>query len=211
MHSPLVTCLCLTRNRREWLPKALECFARQTYHNCELLVIADSESDVEGIVPRALICPGVVGKKRNFGCTYAAGELIAIWDDDDYSAPGRIEAQVRRLELSQKQVTAYHSMKFTDSEKWWQYIGGPNSGLATSLMFTREHWKGNLFQEINCGQDEHFIATAASRRQFVAEPDLNLMYATNHPKNTSPRTNLRGQCWKPLPGFRWPEEAVCAT
>ena len=40
---PLVTCLCLTMaGRSEFLKRAVECFARQTYPHKELLIVADS-------------------------------------------------------------------------------------------------------------------------------------------------------------------------
>jgi glycosyltransferase involved in cell wall biosynthesis len=50
-----------------------------------------------------------IGAKRNLGCEAARGEIIAHWDDDDYSAPGRLEDQVRRILTSGKAVTGYNS------------------------------------------------------------------------------------------------------
>src|SRR3954465_8432998 len=103
---PLVTCLCLTRNRREWLPRAIACFQAQTYERRELLIVADGD-DVRDLVaglpalpPGTLGCTGArlgIGAKRNWGCQRATGELIAHWDDDDYSAPTRLADQVARL------------------------------------------------------------------------------------------------------------------
>ena len=138
--NPLITCLCLTRSRREWLPKAIACFQAQTHEPRELLIVADQPSDVEGLVPDApnihvLYAPGVVGTKRNIGSDAAAGEFIAVWDDDDWSEPGRLADQVARLLETGKSVTGYYSMKFTDGVKWWQYTGWPNMALGTSLDY----------------------------------------------------------------------------
>ena len=49
---PLVTCLCLTKNRRNWLPKAIDCYQSQTYENREMLVVA-SGVDVADIIAAA--------------------------------------------------------------------------------------------------------------------------------------------------------------
>src|SRR5690348_4458021 len=101
---PLVTCLCLTRNRREWLPQAIVCFQLQTYEHRELLIVADGD-DVSDLVPQEdsrirLVCSGsrlTIGAKRNYGCAHACGEIIAHWDDDDYSAQQRLTEQVALL------------------------------------------------------------------------------------------------------------------
>lgn len=207
--SGLVTCLCLTKNRREWLPTAIACFERQTYPNRELLIVADFPGDVEGLIPpderiRVMFTgSAVVGRKRNLGCEQARGEFVAIWDDDDFSAPGRLADQVPRLEKSGRAVTGYHSMKFTDGKSWWLYPG-PKVGfvLATSMLFRRDWWLMHRFQEIQRDQDEMFGTQAASRKQLEVAGDLDLMYATCHPKNTSPR-NMKAHMWQRLPEYRW--------
>lgn len=216
----LVTCLCLTRDRREWLPKALDCFARQTYPHKQLLIVADKPSDWVAVLAAPLAFgagdsirvietgPQCVGVKRNMGCADALGDVIAHWDDDDYSAPGRLADQVGRLESSGKAVTGYHSMKFTDGRSWWFYPGEPRGfALGTSLCYRRAWWHEHQFQEINCGQDEEFGRAAARAGQLEVAGDLDLMYATIHPGNTSPRA-LSAPCWHPLPGFER-QEALC--
>lgn len=219
MSNPLVTCLCLTRNRREWLPKAIACFERQTYQERELVIIADGEDPVTDLVPKdariRLMVIGwtslVVGKKRNIGCQYAQGEIIAHWDDDDYSAPHRLAHQVGRLSATGKWVTGYHSMKFTDGMRWWQYRGSAGFVLGTSLCYRRAFWTQHPFAQIQCGQDEAFGATAVRQGTLAAEKDLNLMYATNHAGNTSPRpTGAVSASWSLLEDFQWTDGAVSA-
>lgn len=212
MDNPLVSCLCLTKNRREWLPKAIECFLKQTYENRELVIVADTEVDTGGLVsPEMLVIfsPGVVGAKRNAGCSAARGKIIAVWDDDDYSAPGRLAQQVSAMTESGKAVTAYTSMKFTDGPRWWQYRDTGNA-LATSLCFLRSWWLTHKFREIQCGQDEAFAAQALAAKQLLRHGDLDLMYATNHPGNTWDRSRLVGNraSWTPLPDFEW-KDGVC--
>jgi glycosyltransferase involved in cell wall biosynthesis len=213
MDKPLVTCLCLTKNRREWLPKAIECFLRQTYENRELVIVADEEQDYVGLVPedprvRVIHAPGVVGAKRNRGCEAARGELIAIWDDDDYSAPGRIEYQVGRMQSSAKDVVGWYSIKFTNGSKWWFYCGDASYAIATTMMFRKSRWERNRFNEIQCGQDEVFAMIANSERQLLSEREIGMVYATIHPNNTA-RKHPQG--WKQLVGFVWADPVRAAA
>lgn len=214
---PLVTCMCLTRDRREWLPTAIECFLRQDYEGpTELLIVDSGRESVADLVPAddpriRLIVVGFttlnVGGLRNAACEAAAGRIIAHWDDDDYSAPRRLTHQVERLR--HMAVTGFHSMKFRDGREWWQYTGSASMACGTSLCYWREWWAQKPFADLQCGQDEQFATYAASRRMLAADGDLGLMYATIHAGNTSPRgVDLPGNsCWKKLPGFEWREAA----
>jgi glycosyltransferase involved in cell wall biosynthesis len=209
----LVTCLCLTRNRREWLPQAIGCFAAQTYPDKELLIVADGE-DVRDLACNAPV--GVrlievqtgmkVGAKRNAGCEQATGSLIAHWDDDDHSAPSRLAHQVAMLRASEKAVAGYHSMRFTDGRAWWQQHGAHVTALGTSLCYQRAWWRSHPFEHRQIGQDEAFARAAWSDRQLVTADAGGQMYATVHEGNTSKR-KLSGDGWESLPGFEWKDAA----
>ena len=197
-----VTCLCLTRNRLEWLPKAIRCFQRQTYRNRELLILADGQ-DVRHLVPDDprirlihLARRPEIGAKRNYGCERAAGEIITHWDDDDHSAPGRLAEQIERLLDSGKAVAGFHSMRFTDGSRWWKYEGTRNYALGTSLCYRRNWWLVHPFPVVQVGEDNQFVAAAHAAGELVTADAGDLMYATNHPGNTSPRK--MGDNWRPL-------------
>lgn len=198
-----MTCLCLTRNRREWLPKAIKCFQKQTYANRELLILADGD-DVRDLVPdddriRLVHLEGhpQVGDKRNIGCELARGDIVAHWDDDDYSAPGRLADQLQRLSESGKAVTGYYSMRFTDGGRWWMYRGHQYYALGTSLLFRRDWWMKNRFPLLHIGEDNGFVNHAYSQGEFVSAEAGDLMHATIHPGNTSPRS-CSGNQWREL-------------
>jgi glycosyltransferase involved in cell wall biosynthesis len=198
-----VTCLCLTRNRREWLPKAIECFQAQTYPHREMLILA-SGHDVRDLAPnddRSIRLVHIedgrkIGENRNFGCDRSAGEFIAIWDDDDYSAPGRLEDQVRRIEDSGKAVTGYRTMYFTDGVRWWLYRGRPGFALGTSLLFRRSWWIEHRFLDVQIGEDSDFVE--AARAEITVTDAQSLMFARVHARNTSPKnTGQWGQVAEP--------------
>jgi glycosyltransferase involved in cell wall biosynthesis len=204
------SCICITRNRRAWLPRAIECFLRQTHEQRELLILIDGD-DVTDIIPkdpriRTLLLASrlPIGAKRNLACLHSRGEVIVHWDDDDYSAPGRIASQVRKLEQSGKAVTAYQSMKFTDGKNWFLYSGNAAIAVGTSLCYRRDWWLNNRFPEQQISEDSEFARAAANGLELVTEGDQGLMFATIHPDNTSDRgNNLNAPPWSELPGFVW--------
>jgi len=97
----LITAVTATRNRPDFIRKAIELFEAQTWPSKELLVVADDDDTTA--IPNA---PGVrvvrIPKtwpqaKRRAAYPFAQGEIIAHWDDDDYFAPNRLEVQAECL------------------------------------------------------------------------------------------------------------------
>lgn len=138
----------------------------------------------------------MIGQKRNFGSERADGKVIAVWDDDDFSAPGRLADQLARMQEQNKAVTGYHSMLFTDGQQWWQYSGSENYALGTSLCYRRDWWQRHPFKAVQVGEDNGFVADAAAHGQLISANAGGLMYATIHDANTSPRR--MGAAWKVL-------------
>src|SRR5579883_2710937 len=139
-----VSCVCLTMPSRErtFLPLAVESYQRQTHANRDLVIVCEPDSDVDYI---ATLAPGsvivrpdaklTVGAKRNIGNVYASGDYIAVWDDDDYSAPMRLHWQLENLKAHRVEVTALKRVFLTNPErsKWWETI--PCSiGIDSSLF-----------------------------------------------------------------------------
>jgi glycosyltransferase involved in cell wall biosynthesis len=199
-----VTCLCLTRNRRQWLPKAIQCYRHQTYPHRELLILADGEN-VRDLVPhddksiRLLELAGApqIGDKRNLGCDRALGDIVAHWDDDDWSAPERLADQVARLIETGLAVTGYRTMRFTDGSRSWLYTGSPLFALGTSLCYLREWWRAHPFPQIQIGEDNVFVDAANQAWQLATVDAGELMYATVHATNTSPRS-CSGSSWEEI-------------
>ncbi len=231
----MVTCLCLTPThpavgpgksefeqfvmRRKWLPHAIDCFLNETYADRELLIVPDERGFIEDLIPpdpriRVVYSGGAmkIGEKRNFGCAAAAGQFIAHWDDDDHSEPGRLALEIETLDRAQKSVTGFHSMKFTDGDRWWLYRGAQAFALGTSLCYRKSWWERNRFDPTKqIGEDSHLVSMALAQREFISLPDTDLMYATVHESNTSPRSiNNRG-AWIPQDGFCWQSKACAAV
>ncbi|MCU1326650.1 MAG: hypothetical protein JWN34_2020 [Bryobacterales bacterium] len=198
---PLISCLCVTRNRREWLPKAIACFLAQDYEPRELVIVVDGD-DVADLVPadpriRVIEFSGTVGDKRNAGSYAANGEIIAVFDDDDHSAPGRLTDQVTRLLESGKAVTGYHTLRYTDGDRSWMYLGTPFFAAGTSLVYRRTWWESHPFASKNVGEDRDFADEACWAHQMTAARAGEFMYANFHAGNTGGVISV-GDNWLPL-------------
>jgi glycosyltransferase involved in cell wall biosynthesis len=116
MREDFVTCVMITRPAKARLAlveRSVAAYLRQTYPSRELLVVLDAadEGDRTALEQRlnalgrsdirVIRAPGApsVGRLRNIGIEAAQGDLICVWDDDDFHHPARIETQVAALRL----------------------------------------------------------------------------------------------------------------
>lgn len=130
-----------------------------------------------------------IGARRNWGCTKAAGNIIAHWDDDDFSAPARIEHQVRLMVENDRLVSGFNEMQFVDFESGeiWLYRGGDRRVLGTSLVYAREFWKRSTFPDMQEAEEQKFYAEALNRRELHISSGVGFMEASIHADNTSKR------------------------
>jgi glycosyltransferase involved in cell wall biosynthesis len=197
----LVSAIMPTAGRPEMAARAVQGFLAQMWPDKELVIVDDQKrpsfpNGIEHPLVRYFCFAGPfeIGGKRNLCCGRAAGEFIAHWDDDDYSTPDRLSDQLQRLTESGKAVTGYHSMRFTDGQRWWKYHGTLDYALGTSLCYRKDWWQVNKFPSLQVGEDNQFTRNAHAQRQLVSADAGELMYATIHPGNTSPRS--LGSNWK---------------
>ena len=192
----LISCLMPTRARPAFAAEALACYLAQDYPERELIIVDDMDAPSFSAPPNY---PGVwyhrllrrlpIGAKRNVCVSRANGGILAHFDDDDWSAPGRLSDQFARL--GNADITGYHSMRFTDGGRWWQYTGADDYALGTSLMYRREYWEQGPFPtECEVGEDVHFINRARYDGRLVSVDAGEMMWARNHAANTDARDGM---------------------
>lgn len=106
IHSPTITCIIATRNRRDIIDRAIQSVLDQTYPCSELLIIEDAGTDqtveyLKGRYGHETII-SVLGNQsrmgpaatRNRGLDLAQGEYVTFLDDDDQWSRMKIERQV---------------------------------------------------------------------------------------------------------------------
>ena len=112
IHEPLVSCLTPTWNRREFIPRAVECFLSQDYPNLEWVIDDDGEPILDLLPAHPRIkyfheepkrCHGV---KMNRCFELSAGEYGIVFDDDDWYAPSRVREQIMPLIQNRSKVVS---------------------------------------------------------------------------------------------------------
>lgn len=189
-----------TRGRPEFAAKAIEMFLAQTYRRSELRVVDELQNPslenfgsdrVERVFCEWLESRQPIGAKRNLAISSSLGDVIMHWDDDDIYDPRRIEDQIERLLKSDALVTGYNAMEFLCANgSRWYYEGVSDYAIGTSLCYRREFWRENPFPGLHVGEDNAFVDAARKSRRFVCVPANNMIVATIHENNTSPRTTM---------------------
>lgn len=172
---PLVTCIMPTRNRRSFVPQAIEYFRRQDYPETELLILDDGDDPVGDCIGtdqriRYLRLPNVlpIGAKRNLACEEARGAVIVHWDDDDWYPRTRITRQVAALSERSADICGSSQLYYydADADRAWvyRYNGRPSPWVAgNTLAYWKSFWQSNRFPEVQVGEDSRFLLTKTSK------------------------------------------------
>jgi hypothetical protein len=201
MTEPTVCAIMLTRDRPEMAARAIASFRAQTYKHKRLLIVdtgrpaltghAASNWDDERGQQRAWHywspenAAWTIGQLRNAG-NWRGGnafgaDILAHWDDDDWSHPNRLAEQIAMLQSSGADVVGYNQALFWDTSKtahvqriaealglggkedrdeawlWTCEPTGP-SVLGASLCYWRKTWERKPFKDTSRGEDLHFVS-----------------------------------------------------
>lgn len=207
---PEVSCVLPTRGRRRWVALALAWFARQDYAARELVVVDDGPERVDDLVGEVagaryvwLAGDNSVGAKLNVGIEAARGELVAIWNDDDWYAPWRLSYQVEELRSRGAELCGVDRLLFCDVRdgQLWRYRWAPGGGYAATpqyliggtLLFERGYWWERQYPDLMVGEDNAFIKGRLDRALNLATDAFYV--AMLHGGNTSPKLVGVGDQW----------------
>jgi glycosyltransferase involved in cell wall biosynthesis len=119
MNLPLISCLCVTRNKVSLIKRAIECFKMQTYPNKELILLyEDNDSDIKAFVGslkderiKVVEVPSLpkcsLGELRNISVKAARGTYFCQWDADDWYHNERLEVQMQYISTMHKPVCMF--------------------------------------------------------------------------------------------------------
>lgn len=202
-----VSCVMPTRNRRTFVPFAIQYFLRQTYAHRELIIVDDGSDPIADLVPNderiryvRTAKDTTVGLKRNQACELARGDLIAHWDDDDWYAPNRLELQVRALVASGASLIGVNSLLYFDTrtQRAYEYsqIGHTQPWLSL-LLYRKSLWRAHPHPANRVGSDTVFqrqLPPGASA--MMAERELCVCLI--HGENVAPKRIIRPY-WRDIP------------
>jgi glycosyltransferase involved in cell wall biosynthesis len=185
----LVTLALLTRGRSVMAETALSCALAQTYREIEILVLDDLDAPAFGSLPtgvRYVPCRRMtIGEKRNYAAAIARGEVIAHWDSDDWSHPGRIEHQLALMRQTGAPVVGYNEVAMLDPERRmaWIYRAPSHYAVGSSLMYVKSWWREHRFPPAMVGEDNSFVM--AARRVIATQSGIGYLTCRVHSGNTS--------------------------
>ena len=183
---PLISCLMVTRDRPLLARRAIDAFKRQTYAEKELVIVEDGPGSQLSDWLRDHPHPRIryfrepdtgqtLGALRNIAVRHARGEYLAQWDDDDLSAPPRLERQMAMI----------HHFRVDACLLQRQLVWRPGDILVKSV---RRLWEGSalvpkammpLYPEVARGEDTPAIEQLVSRAR-VAWLDMPELYLYIH-------------------------------
>ena len=201
---PLISAIMPSKRDAKAILEAFENFAAQTYNPKEIAVVRTHDKKLpkfECVLPNIgaqsviTMAGGALGELRNIACRAAQGSLIAIWDDDDFSAPSRLERSVEMLREYEIVGTSLAYFVDPKAKRRWLW-DGKKSGveyatlLGGSLAFRREVWeRGNFDPWKQVGEDvdfmqRHLAEPKIGQRNFFDFEDPDMYTATISDDNT---------------------------
>jgi GT2 family glycosyltransferase len=174
--APLVSCVMPTRGRADFALQAMHYFQQQDYRNLELVVVEDGDRVLAASLPDdpriRLVSSGTVrsiGVMRNDACARARGEIMILWDDDDWHGPSRVSRQVAPILAGQADITALRDVPLLDVAAWrtWRWSSDLHRHmlaldvLGGTLAFHRSVWEHSArYPDDSLAEDAAFVRQA---------------------------------------------------
>ena len=149
---PLVSCVMVTADRHDLCRRAIISYRNQTWSNTELVVLDNGREKMDALLSdlpddevRYAHVPNdgsiTIGELRNRSLEMVRGDLVAPqWDDDDWSAPDRLERQFAALERANAQACMLSaSLMHVDDDEYFDhpFIGWLKGGVPPTLLHRR--------------------------------------------------------------------------
>lgn len=204
---PLVTMVVRTYNRPQFLPRALESLAGQTYENLEILVVNDGGQDVGEIVEaipnaRYLALPENRGTAAaaNAGLQAASGIYIGFLDDDDIVFPEHVAVLVAALEdcageIAHSDTIAAHFQKSDSGEYETSgyvifldglveptdfYVTDAVGPMAVLMKRSVVIAAGGYHEDITHAEDWELYLNLSQHFDFIHVPRITGVYSIRH-------------------------------
>jgi len=194
MSRPRVSCIMLTANRPNFVPLAVNYFLNANYRDAELVIIDDGKESVKSLIPNHHRIKyfyaepiGSIGKKRNYACDRAQGEIIMHWDDDDYYSFDWMVKQLRAMEDSKADIVGLNQIFLYSPlvNKYWTYTNKdePPWLSGATMAYAKSFWEKHPFKDIHVGEDYDYIWNSGAK--IFAHDHQNGFMAILHAGNTT--------------------------
>lgn len=200
---PDVSILCITKDRRIFMPLLKYCYMIQSYpeDKLELVIVDDGADSIEDTligVPNVkyVRCESgmTISQKRNLGVENAMYDVVAVMDDDDVYPNNSVLQRTAMMLMEPKKECAFcTTIPCYDITKFASFMNVPPNQLSmsqrvseASLIFTKKFWEERKFDDsIHIGEGNAFIQ---GREQMCRElSPQEVIVSLVHSKNTSSR------------------------
>ncbi len=211
---PLVSCIMPTYNRRQLALRSIRYFLCQDYPNKELVIVDSGTDKVMDLIPDDCRIKYIhlgrrfsIGYTRNLAVELSKGMIIALWDDDDWSAANRIGYQIRPLLEGKADVCGTDTGIFFDILKnsFWSCDSKIQSVISYagchdgSIVFYRNLWeKYAKFPDISFGEIFAFLRAISGKARIFQLPNSNVFIYIRHGANA-----LKFICGEFINSERW--------
>jgi hypothetical protein len=199
---PNVSIVCVTRNRRLFMPILKYSYMIQSYpeEKMELIIVDDGDDPIEDTligVPNVIYVrlneKTTIGEKRNIGIARAMYDVIAFMDDDDvYPNNSVIERTAMMLKSPAKECAFCSVIPCYDIMKYSSFMNAPPLNLAMServseatLIFTRSFWEARKFEDVQIAEGDAFIRGREHMCRELSPQEV--IVSLTHSTNTSSR------------------------
>lgn len=199
---PDVSIVCVTRDRRIFMPILKYSYMIQSYpeEKLELVIVDDGDDSIEDTligVPNVTYVrldeKKTIGEKRNIGVSKAMYDVIAFMDDDDvYPNNSILERTAMMLKTHNKECAFCTVIPCYDIAKYSSFMNAPPLNLYMServseatLIFTRKFWEERPFENTQIGEGNAFIRGREHMCRELSPQEV--IVSLVHPRNTSSR------------------------
>ncbi len=143
----------VTADRHDLCRRAIRSWAEQTWDNGELVILDNGKTPMQDLLadlPSERIVyrhvennpETTIGELRNRSLDMVRGDFVVPqWDDDDWSAPDRIERQMAALRRHNADaVTLYATLMHVDDPQWFDhpFYGLLKGGVPPTILHRRD-------------------------------------------------------------------------
>jgi glycosyltransferase involved in cell wall biosynthesis len=200
---PMISCLCITRNRVMQLRRVIDNFLNQTYPNKELVILFESDDHSTGKLAMTIKEHNVrwhelpstpkmsLGNLRNLSIELSAGDYFCQWDDDDWYHCERLEMQMNCLLENHKSACLLAYWLIYDSVEEAAYLSHLEPWAGSILCSKGVISETNRYPDLSRHEDSHFIWNCLTLKQFAPLVMPSLYIYVFHGRNTFEREHFQ--------------------
>lgn len=166
---PLISCLCVTRQRVPLLKRAIRCFQDQNYGNKELVIVYESDDKETKEFLEALPDENILkvesaasdgltlGELRTLAVEQSRGEYFCQWDDDDFFHRERLSFQMEVLRESSLPACVMMCWLIYDQTNAEAYVSNMRSWEGSILCNKSLYGDQTSYESKSFGEDTALV------------------------------------------------------